>query len=205
MPTPSICTFAVLELRPDASYWPVPLMWMSWLCAWPESCALGAPSIVTDSDEVLRPDADTLVAPCAEICFRLRTVSVYVSCVELSSVTDCGPSDSVPPETSLWIIGRMLSSAATVRDSVPVCVMLSVPAPLTSTESKPLTLRVSVLTLPEPWVWPTLASQAAAVIRPATAATASRHALFICETSIRARNRDLREPCRATTRGRPSP
>ena len=62
------------------------------------------------------------------------------------------PSTSVPSTTVLVTLGKRLSSASIVSESVPVWSTVTSPKPVSSTAVKPLTLRDSLSTLPEPAV-----------------------------------------------------
>lgn len=76
------------------------------------------------------------------------------------------------PETSLLSRGSRLSSAEIVRDSVPVCSMVSSPAPVSSTLVKPLTCRDSVASWPEPCVAEHAISKTTTVNMPRAAVNA---------------------------------
>src|ERR1700730_10621433 len=74
-----------------------------------------------------------------------------MSCVGLRYVIESlRPSSSVFPFTSVLMYGRRLSSVVTVRDSVPVCSMMTLPLPPSETAEKPDTVLGSVMILPDP-------------------------------------------------------
>src|SRR5919202_4946743 len=52
--------------------------------------------------------------------------------------------------TGVTMYGITLFSASIVSDSLPVCRMVKLPIPLKATSEKPLTLLVSLVTLPDP-------------------------------------------------------
>src|SRR6185295_12196893 len=99
-------------------------------------------------------------------------VSVYViGLVVTILVLGFFPRMRVSPSTLLVSSGKRLSSAETVRDSVPVWSMLSSPTPVSSTLVKPLTCRGWVASWPEPAV----AEQAVTTNPTVNKANARRH------------------------------